>query len=131
MVGELPGFVSTLEKRFGLDEALCSRVNLLLEEALVNVVSYAYPEGSTGEIELSACFEESGRKLILSISDSGKPFDPTKAEAPDLNAPIEERPVGGLGIYLVRTLSDSVEYKRENNRNILTITLLAEQESKP
>ena len=131
VVGELPEFIATLAKRFGLDDALCSRVNLLLEEALVNVVSYAYPEGTTGEIALSACFEDAGGKLILSISDSGKPFDPTKAEAPDLDASLEDRPIGGLGIYLVRTLADGVEYKRENDRNILTVTLLAEQESKP
>lgn len=123
IVNELPGLTAKLASRYGLSSEACGRINLILEEALVNVVSYAYPEGVSGEITLTIRHDDIAEKLIFEIADEGTPFDPTAAPAPDQSADAEDRPIGGLGIHLVRTLSDNVQYARSEGRNILTITV--------
>lgn len=108
----------------GLIETYCIspdngfNLNLALEEAVVNVISYAYDE-SGQPVELTACVE--GEELMVTIVDHGKPFDPTKVDEPDLDLPIEERPIGGLGVMLVRRIATKVEYKRENEHNVLSL----------
>lgn len=123
VVEEIPAITGELATRLGLDQEICGRINLILEEALVNVVNYAYPAGVAGEITLSTRYDENSGKLTFEISDGGVAFDPTAAPEPDLDAPAEDRPIGGLGIHLVRTLADGVEYHRRDGRNILTITI--------
>lgn len=123
VVAELPAYTGELARRYGLNTEVCDRINLVLEEALVNVISYAYPEGTTGEIRLETAYDAASGKLTMEISDSGKPFDPTRAAAPDIDAPLEDRSIGGLGIHLVRTLSDGMEYRRQDDRNVLVITI--------
>lgn len=122
-VSTLPVFTEQVLERYGLDPEMAGHVNLMLEEALVNVIDYAYPEGVEGEIELTTEYNASEGMLTFRIADHGKPFDPTQASAPDLDASAEDRPIGGLGIYLVRTLADRVEYSREGDRNILRISI--------
>lgn len=123
IVEKLPALTESISDRYGLDTATGRRINLVLEEALVNVVNYAYPQGEAGEIELAVNYDRDSANLTFEISDHGVPFDPTEAAAPDLEASVEERPIGGLGIFMVRTLSDGVEYRRSGDRNILKITL--------
>lgn len=124
IVKELPALTGELAALYGLDAETCGRINLVLEEALVNVVDYAYPTGTEGKIELTARHATAPDRLIFEIFDRGVPFDPTQAPEPDLEASAEERPIGGLGIFMVRTLSDGVTYRRDGDRNILTISLL-------
>lgn len=124
VVSELPAYTELLAQYFHIDHDSCSRINLVLEEAIVNVINYAYPDDVAGEIELTADYDKESGKLLLTISDSGKPFNPLQTPTPDLNASPEERPLGGLGIYLMRTLADNVEYVHIDNRNILKITFL-------
>lgn len=102
---------------FAADKTLM--VRLALEEALVNVIQYAYPEGK-GKLELG-CSVESQEKLELSIRDWGPPFDPLSRKAPDLVEDVMKRPIGGLGIYLVRQMTDELSYVREQNGNLLTL----------
>ncbi len=94
-------------------------INLVLEEAVSNVIFYAFPEKGIHTIDIS--FKMEGDELILVIEDEGIPFDPTKKEVPDITLTAEERPIGGLGIFLIQKMMDQVIYKRENNRNILTL----------
>ncbi|MDO4983273.1 MAG: ATP-binding protein [Eubacteriales bacterium] len=94
------------------------QVSLALEEAFVNVASYAYPD-SEGEAELSAVSDD--EELTFILSDSGLPFDPTDKEDPDITLPAEERGVGGLGILMVKKIMDEVGYRYENGRNVLTM----------
>lgn len=103
-------------KRF--DDKKIYQVRLVAEEVLVNIISYAYP-GKNGDIEITLMPEES-KGLKVEVRDSGIPFDPLSRPDPDINAPIEERDIGGLGVYLMRKLMDEVNYKREGDRNILT-----------
>ena len=94
-------------------------LNLAIEEAVTNVVMYAYPEGEVGNVVIIANFTEG--MLIFTISDKGIPFDPTSKTDADVTLNVEERPIGGLGIFLVKNLMDFVGYERKNGYNILTL----------
>ena len=102
----------------GIPEELNMPVNLALEEAVTNVMLYAYP-GKSGQVLVE--FAQVNNNLIFTISDSGIPFDPTQQAEADITLSAEERSIGGLGIHLVRQLMDEVNYTREDNKNILTL----------
>ena len=98
---------------------LVFRVNLALEELVLNIMDYGYDEG-VHEIEITLTSEADA--LTIEIVDGGRPFDPLKdAPEPDVNAPIEDRPIGGLGVHLVRTMMDQMHYRREKGKNHLTM----------
>ena len=103
-----------------MDQGLVLHLNLALEEAVTNVILYAYPQGTDGLVDIEAILHPSSLEFI--ISDSGKPFDPTKAPMPDTSLGIHDRPIGGLGIYMVKTIMDTVQYERIGEKNILTMT---------
>jgi len=96
-------------------------IELALEELLVNIISYAYPEGE-GPIEMT-CRPDARNRLVFEIADSGTPFNMLAYGDPDTNAEIEERRIGGLGIFFVKQFMDEVHYRREDDRNILTIAV--------
>jgi sigma-B regulation protein RsbU (phosphoserine phosphatase) len=82
-------------------------------------MEYAYPPGTEGTVTIEAVANENRLKII--ISDNGIPFDPTKKEKVDTTLSAEERPIGGLGIHLVREIMDSVNYEYRDHKNILTL----------
>lgn len=98
-----------------------ANIELVIEEAVVNVCKYAYPEGD-GAIEVSCHGDQSG--LRIRITDTGQPFDLLSVADPDMNADVEERQIGGLGCFLIRTLADDVTCRREGNQNVLELTFL-------
>ncbi len=116
-ISKLPGFVEEVVKEAGLDPSLCDSLNLALEEAVSNVIMYAYPEGTTGLVVLDAAIQ--GKSLAFTLTDKGTAFDPTTKEEVDINAPVEDRPIGGLGIHLVRNIMDYVRYERIADSNVL------------
>ena len=116
----LPEFVEAVAKEAQLEHEATFNLNLALEEAVTNVIMYAYPEGTDGMVDIEAVVD--GKRVMFVITDSGKPFDPTAKEDIDINAKMDERPIGGLGIHLVRTIMDTVNYERKGEKNILTIT---------
>ena len=118
-VPELNKFVESFTSSLEMDVSLKSKIKLAVEEAVVNVMTYAYPEGTKGYVDISAQSDNSGLKFI--ISDSGKPFDPTTKEEVDTTLPAEQREIGGLGIFLVRKMMDSVKYEYKDGHNILTL----------
>ena len=118
-VTDLNRFVMSFLNRFQVDASIESQIKLAIEEAVVNVMNYAYPMGTQGDITLDASFDGSILKFV--ITDSGKPFDPTEGGRLDTSLSAEERPIGGLGIFLVRELMDSINYERIDNKNILTL----------
>jgi serine/threonine-protein kinase RsbW len=95
-------------------------IQLAVDEIASNIVKYAY-DASDGSrrIDVSLCVEAD--RLVLTLEDEGKAFNPLESEEPDTSLPPEDRPVGGLGIFLVRRLFDRVEYRRDGNRNILRL----------
>lgn len=119
-IPQLASFLETIAEEKNISQALTMSLNLALEEAVTNVILYAYPEGTDGLVDIEAILRDDSLEFIL--SDSGKPFDPTAAPEADITLGVEERQIGGLGIYLVKQIMDSVTYKRENGRNILHMT---------
>ena len=116
----LPDFVDEAVGASKIDPAVGLSLNLALEEAVTNVISYAYPEGTDGEVEIEAIVGE--HALTFMISDSGKPFDPTARDEVDITASVEDRPIGGLGIHLIRQIMDAVLYERVRDKNVLYLT---------
>ncbi len=95
-------------------------LNLSLDELITNIVSYGYRDSDEHEIRVTMT-EQSG-SLVVVLEDDGMAFDPfTDAPEPDLEAGVEERPIGGLGVYLVKTLMDEVAYERLDGRNRITL----------
>jgi sigma-B regulation protein RsbU (phosphoserine phosphatase) len=118
-VPQLADFVDMVCEEVGMDMAVAIQMNLAMEEAVVNVMDYAYPAGTVGDVTIEA--ESDDDQLQFTIIDSGTPFDPTAKEEVDTTLSAEERPIGGLGIHLVRQLMDSINYERIDGKNILTL----------
>ncbi|MBQ7530969.1 MAG: ATP-binding protein [Paludibacteraceae bacterium] len=102
----------------GLPQELNMPINLALEETVTNVMLYAYP-GKSGQVLVEA--DTSPGQVIFTISDSGIAFDPTQQKEPDITQGVEERPIGGLGIFLVRQIMDEIRYERKEDKNVLTL----------
>jgi anti-sigma regulatory factor (Ser/Thr protein kinase) len=115
---EFRQFVRAGAAACGIASPEIDKLDLVMEEILMNVARYAYaPE--TGIAEVTRWQTSPGR-LRVEISDEGRPFDPLAADPPDLSRGLLERPIGGLGVFLVRTLVDSMAYRREDGRNVLS-----------
>jgi anti-sigma regulatory factor (Ser/Thr protein kinase) len=115
----LSQFIDECAETVGLDSSLTMALNLAIEEAVVNVMLYAYPEGTVGDVTIR--FSATGEELEIVITDSGTPFDPTQCQDADITLSVEERPIGGLGIFLERQLMDAISYRRADGHNILTM----------
>ena len=119
-IPQLAEFVEAVADVAHLDVGLTMSLNLALEEAVSNVIMYAYPKGSDGLVDIEAIIRK--KELEFIISDNGTPFDPTAAPEADITLDAEERPIGGLGIFLVKNIMDVVEYTRsDDGKNILSM----------
>ena len=115
----LAEFIDGICEAAEVDMMLTMQLNLAIEEAVVNVMNYAYPAGTEGTVCIDA--QVSNGVLQFVISDSGAPFDPTARAEVDTTLSAEERGIGGLGIHIVRQIMDSIDYKRVDGRNVLTL----------
>ena len=113
-------FLQEFASEASLDGSASINIRLAIEEAVVNIISYAYPGEQDGEIAISA--EQDAQRVRVTIADSGIAFDPTTKQAPDISLPLEERPIGGLGTFLFKQLMTEVTYCRSGDKNILTMT---------
>lgn len=118
-VTRFSSFMKSVTEKLGIEKSLARQLRLAVEEAVVNVIDYAYPIGSEGDITIKMMSD--GHILRFQIIDAGVPFDPTKKEKADTTLSAEDRQIGGLGILLVRELMDSINYEREDGKNILTL----------
>ena len=121
-ISELPALTAFIEgcgEEWQLRPEVVFNLQLALEECVTNVIMYAYPHEEQHTLQVTA--ELQAPDLIFTIEDSGVPFDPTQVAEADTSLSAEERPIGGLGIFLVRQLMDSVEYRRDGDRNLLTL----------
>jgi anti-sigma regulatory factor (Ser/Thr protein kinase) len=96
-------------------------MKLALDEILTNIISYAYDDAKEHIIVIRLSLDQ--EKWTVEVEDDGRPFNPLNAPEPDTKQLLGERPIGGLGIYLVRKLIDELEYRRQNDRNILVMRL--------
>jgi len=116
----LAEYIDLIADEAGINPSLAMSLNLALEEAVTNVIMYAYPEGTDGTVDIIT--EANDGLLTFIIKDSGKAFDPTQKEDADVTLSAEERQIGGLGIFLVKQIMDTVNYQRIDGQNILTLT---------
>lgn len=111
--------VEELAERESWPPEMVYRVTLVIEELVVNIINHGHDDG-VHDIEIAMASEPDA--LTVDIIDDGRPFDPlSDAPEPDLDSLLEDRPVGGLGIHLVRTMMDEVQYRRDQDRNHTTL----------
>ena len=103
------------------DEVLQFKLRLSIEEAVENVVRYAY-DGGIGWLEVGTSLDEDSLVLTIELRDAGIPFNPLEKEDPDVTLSADERKIGGLGIFLCKKMMDSIEYRYEDGNNVLTMT---------
>ena len=120
-VPKMSEWIETLAEEIDIPMDKTFQLNLALEEAVVNVMNYAYPGQKGMPILIEANSEPS--RLTLVIDDMGIPYDPTQNEDPDITLSAEERPIGGLGIMLVKQLMDKVSYEYREGHNRLTLEM--------
>ena len=118
---KLVELVSKCAKDLGLDPERITDIGVATEEALVNICNYAY-QGEAGDVQVTCMLDDESR-FIIEIEDTGIPFDVHGLDAPDLTDDIAERQVGGLGVFIIKELMDDVQYRREDNKNILRLII--------
>jgi serine/threonine-protein kinase RsbW len=118
-LAQLPPRLEAFAEQAELPPDVAMHIDIVLDELLVNTISYGYPDGRAGTIRLSMRVDDD---VVIEIEDDGDAFDPLSAPPPDLEAALEDRQVGGLGVHFVRTMMDSVAYQRIGGHNRLTLT---------
>ena len=119
-LGEISDFIEGAASRCGMDEHQVYDVQMAVDEACSNVIEHAYGGKRTGKINL-VC-EKRGNDFVVTIHDSGKPFNPDQVEQPKTNAPLSERNIGGLGLFFIHKLMDRVKFDFSSGRgNTLTL----------
>ncbi len=116
-------FVEAIMARAGFCMPKILEVQLAVEEACMNIALHAYPEGE-GSFKITSDQTESG--LVVTIEDHGMRFDPTKAGDPSLSENVDERPIGGLGIHLIKSFVEDVKYEFKDGKNVLILVIKRE-----
>ena len=114
---KLEPFLNGIFERENLDMSMLPQIDLALEEAVTNIIMYAYPEGEKGTAELNV--EVADGQISATLIDSGTPFNPLQQQEANLDVSLEERKIGGLGIHLIKEIMDEVDYAYEEGRNLL------------
>ncbi len=120
-MANLPGILEFIEsscQKHHVDDTKAYEISLAVDEAVTNIITHAYTSGG-GNIRV--VFARESDMIVITIEDEGSPFDPTKFPPPDVSADLEHREIGGLGIYLMRKVMDTVTYRREGCFNVLTM----------
>ena len=123
-LSELPRLAEALEQfgeRSDLGMKEIMQLNLVLEELVTNTISYGYDDASGGR-SIIVDLERSDSGLSVVVEDDAREYDPFKRAEPDLDLPLEDKPVGGLGVHLVREVMDECRYERVNGRNRLILS---------
>lgn len=118
---DLPGVFAFMEeacKDAQVDPGLCFDLQLAVEEACCNVIEHAY-DGAGGEFTI--WFARRGRDVVITVHDHGRPFTPSEIARPDLTLPLEQRPIGGLGLYIIYQLMDEVRFTFTEDGNTLVM----------
>ncbi|MDR2781147.1 MAG: ATP-binding protein [Holosporaceae bacterium] len=118
-IGKLCDSIGDFCKENDISDEKFHDILLILDEVVTNVISYAYPDGEEHDFTLE--IDKKGDRITIKLVDSGIPFDPLGKVDPDVDSSIEERQIGGLGIFIVKQLSEVVEYSRVDDKNQLTI----------
>lgn len=118
-LSKLHAFIEGVGEDFLLTPDVVFNLDLVIEEAVVNIINYAYPKEEHQYIYLSAHVHEGS--IVFVLTDTGKEFDPTLAPKADITLSADEREIGGLGIFLIRQIMNEVRYQRIEGKNVLTL----------
>lgn len=118
-ITRLNAFVKSSAQTIGIEATLANKIKLAVEEAVTNIIDYAYPDGAEGTIKIA--IEADANAIRFVITDTGAEFDPTSVTKADTTLGIDDRPIGGLGVFLVRNLMDSINYERIDGKNVLRL----------
>ena len=110
-------FVNEELGRHNCPQYLQNQIDIAVEEIFMNIARYAY-KPANGNVVICICI---GEEIVIRFEDTGKPFNPLEQAAPDLDKPLAERKIGGLGIFMVRQLMDKIVYSFVDNKNVLII----------
>jgi len=113
----LPEAVERFAAANRLSDAVANAISVAVDEAVSNAINHGFPAGGRGEIAVRLSWRPGG--VMVEVEDDGVPFDPLRAPPPDLTLALEDRPIGGLGVHLIRNLMDEVSYARVAGRNLL------------
>ena len=120
---QVDGFVAAFVREQGIAADEAARILILLEELMTNLIKYGYPDrAEPGRAEIVLALD--GNRLEIEFIDDGCEFDPFAAPPPNLDGALEERPIGGLGLHLLRSLSDEARYERRNDNNVIRLSRL-------
>jgi serine/threonine-protein kinase RsbW len=122
-LGGIVECVSQAARAEGFSEHEALRIELVCEEAVTNVMNYAYGDRKPGDMEI-ACFINDGGQFVMEISDYGPEFNSLDVPPPDMKSDLMNRRIGGLGLHLIRELTGDKNYKRVGDRNVLTLAVL-------
>ena len=120
-LSSITAFIEKLGQKEGLSSTKIFKINLSLEEVVVNIINYGFSD-NTGEV-IRIDVQVESDQIIFSVIDSGRYFDPLDAKKPDITLNTMERPIGGLGVFLVKKFASQVGYERRGNENIFTMTI--------
>ena len=125
----LPAVVDSIEKvtefvndrlqKSNIPQKIQTQIDVVIDELMSNVTKFAYRDGKNGDISVE--MEVNEEEIAMTFRDSGVPFNPLEQADPDVNAPLEQRKIGGLGLFLVRKTMDKLNYVYENGQNVLTV----------
>jgi len=118
-IARLSEIVDGMGQQHGVSAEALYAVNLALDEVLTNVISYGYADRH--EHQICIRLELQDGEFIAETEDDARPFNPLTAPAPEVGAPLHEKPLGGLGIHLAKTMMEGMAYRREREKNILTM----------
>lgn len=121
-IRRLADAIEYLADSLQLPAPMIFKLNLALDELITNTIAYGYAEQKDGEIDIE--MRRHDDRVEVRLIDSAAAFDPFSVPEPNLDASLEERQIGGLGIHFVRTLIDEISYRRDDGRNVITLTLL-------
>lgn len=111
--------LSVLEKQLDLTSKCHCQLNIILEEIFTNILKYAFTDKNTHFIDIRIAYEK--EFLTIQVEDDGHPFNPFEAKKPNLDAPLEERDIGGLGVFFIKQFADEIIYKRKKNKNYIAL----------
>ncbi len=115
----ISSFLKTCADQWGIPAPVALSLNLVMEEAFTNVVQYAYSDNHDHNIDL--IIKKEDKELEITLIDDGKQYDPTEEKEPDINLSANDRPIGGLGVFLIKKTMDNVSYFRKDNKNHLVM----------
>ena len=114
-------FIEKISEEINLPLNIKYQLDVILDEIVTNIISYGYNDKEEHKIKLSVKYKD--KLMTMEIEDDGINFNPLELPPPDITIPLEDRPIGGLGIHIVKNLVKNIDYKRENNKNRLIMEI--------